>query len=196
VLHAGAFVAASCALLFCGSAQAGKSLLAFTAWRRGYRLIGDDWVILNPDHASVSPFPKPLKVRPPMGPRPEGDAQAHLQNDRMIGRLMDGELRWVFGRGLNHMVGYEERVPIGALFLVNRGRGKTTVVSPASRDEALTTILLQTKRTRTTGLGALKTLESLIRSNSVFTMEIGEGDIEGAVGRMVECSAHAPAASE
>jgi hypothetical protein len=187
VLHAGAFVAGGRAILFCGPAEAGKSCLAFTAWQRGHRLIGDDWVILNPDRTSVSPFPKPLKMRPPTGA-----AQIPPLNEYLFGRLMSGEPRWVLGRGLNHTVGYNESIPIGALFLINRAPGHTTSVLQANREEAVATVLRQTMRTRAPGLGALKILESLVKSDVVFRIEVGENGFDEAISRMVECTADSP----
>jgi hypothetical protein len=150
--------------------------------------------VLDPNGACVTTFPKPIKSRDPDVDDREEPDQAGGASGRLKpappschvrrGRLMNGEQRRMYSRRLERVLGYDAAVPIGALFLLERHPDQPTLVSQASRDGALQTVLEQTIRTRAPGLGAVKILPRLLASGAVFRCRIGEDDAGGAVNHM------------
>jgi len=64
VLHAAVFGGPLGAVAMCGSSQSGKSTLATAAALRGWRHLSDDLGLVNLDDMSVTPYARPIMVRP------------------------------------------------------------------------------------------------------------------------------------
>ena len=65
VCHAAALERRGGVLLLVGHPGAGKSTLALTLVRRGFRLMGDEFALVCPDTLEALPFPKALCLKAP-----------------------------------------------------------------------------------------------------------------------------------
>ena len=119
VFHAGAIDLGQGALAIHGPSLSGKSTLADCARRRGFDVIGDDRVTLGPDHDTVQPFPRCLKLRCQTDQEASELAEgvpAHLVAKAIVGN----ERRVILARSLPGFVGYDEPRPIRALIQLER----------------------------------------------------------------------------
>jgi len=182
VLHAGAFVVDSKAILFSGHQQTGKSSLAYLAWKAGYPVVSDDWLIIDSSGCHIRPFPKPVKPRI-LNRNDESKfrKEASLSSNYLLGNL-HGERRAVFGRRLQGMVPYQSVLPISHLFLIERG--EKTHIYPLERNTALSSILEQVMPTNAPPLHILRLIEPLWQSRSIDGLTIGEGELDYALELM------------
>jgi hypothetical protein len=186
IIHAGAFVVEGRAVLFCGPHLMGKSSLAYTAWKLSYPVIGDDWIVVDPLKRTASAFPKPIKTRFAGGVVSPDIEPTVPPQDRLVGRLMSGEYRLVLGKGLENMTPLGQEFPVGALYLMARGKDERTVIEVPSRHDALATILEETMLTRTSRLRVIKLLAHLRQGQRVYRIVVGENDLPRAVKMMAD----------
>ncbi|CAN0477817.1 unnamed protein product, partial [Hapterophycus canaliculatus] len=62
-MHAAGIRVGDAVVLISGEGHMGKSSLSLMAWRRGYQILGDDWLLFSDDFTAMAPIPKPLKAR-------------------------------------------------------------------------------------------------------------------------------------
>ena len=184
-LHSGAFVLDERAVLFVGPERAGKSSLAFAAWRQGLPVIGDDVVVIDPAGATVRAAPRPLKLRPPGGKLPEGVAD--VPRDQMVRGVAEGEPRLVLGRGLSGMVPLDSEHPIEHLFLLGRGSEAESRLSDA-RDsrEVLATVLEAASIVALPDMKLVRLLRRLRDDGRVSQLEVGVDDWARAIGLVAD----------
>lgn len=63
LLHAAAVERDGCAIVLTGESGAGKSTLAALLQARGWRLMADEFVLLDPASGLVHPFPRPVSLK-------------------------------------------------------------------------------------------------------------------------------------
>jgi len=64
VVHSGAVSSNGNGILFCGSADSGKSVLSYAFARRGFRYLSDEYGLFAPDTLQVFPFPRGISFKP------------------------------------------------------------------------------------------------------------------------------------
>lgn len=178
LLHAGAILKDQQAILFSGAAYSGKSTLALNALHRGATVIGDDWLLYEPDKAVVKAVPKAIKPRMNAAQAKEvGRVMPAIQTTFGI---LNSETRLMVSREEGFFNDYASAVPIRALVFVERGQ-KTSLHSVSKR-EALRMILEQTliseQRLQLQGVRLLNTLQ---HDRQVCRLVIGDNDSENAL---------------
>lgn len=183
ILHAGAIIAGGAAHLFLGPAYSGKSTLAFAAWQGGHDVIGDDYLLLDPETMTVEAAPKPLKIRCIDGRIPDGIARTPDPDDYCFGLLVSLPTL-VLSRRLPHIVSLYRRVPVGAIYLLEpRGAGPTRIAA-ADRYAFFRAPLDQTISAPGAGLDMLRLFRPLLREGRAFSLHAGQNDAAGAVRLM------------
>jgi hypothetical protein len=129
-------------LLLSGEGRIGKSSLALEAWRRGFELLGDDWLLFSDNFSGVLPVPKPLKAR--MTPAqfealtlPAGRASARF------GTLF-GETRVLIGREYGFYNSWDQPLPVRSLVFLSGRDAPVPALERIVMAEALPLILSQT----------------------------------------------------
>jgi hypothetical protein len=185
IVHAGAIVTGEGALLFCGPSYVGKSTLGFYAWKTGLDLLGDDRVVFHSEEASVSAFPKPLKPRVPIGNCPDflsGSATG------LMGWL-EGEAHWVVARSQSGIVPLALKVPIQRIIFLERSGMAGSQLRQLAAQEALPRWLNQIMLSQCSSrLETIQTLEHLVFAGRVHALDVGEGDIDGALQLMLSAA--------
>jgi hypothetical protein len=186
VLHAGTIVVHGAAVLFSGPPRVGKSTLALAAWQSGLPVIGDDWIVLDPQGMWVEPFPKSLKprLRPTEAPL---SLRRRCATDDYLAGWLNGEPRLVLGRHLEHMVPLERRFPLTALYYLERQVTGQSRVSPLRGHDALRCVLAQLMVTRApAGLAVLRPLQALLQQHAVHRLSVGHHDTLGALAYLTQ----------
>ena len=179
VLHASSCVVSDGAVLFCGGSLTGKSSLAAIAWESGFTIVNDDCTAVEPSQARVRPFPQGLSLRLQEPSVREPFASAMGENGlHVLGKGWKSDYWVVFGRSLKGMAPYGSSFPVKALYFLRRG--SLTRRKPADRSTALKKILTLTFETQNKRMGNLPFVETLLRQNKVFELEVAEGDLSGA----------------
>lgn len=124
-------------LLLSGEGRSGKSSVMFEAWRRGFEVLGDDWLFFNIDYTRMSPIPKPLK------PRMTPAQFAALDHPARFGTLF-GETRLLIGRGEGCYNAWDQPLPIGALVFMEGSDDAEPVLERIAVPDALPLLLSQT----------------------------------------------------
>ena len=187
VLHAASCVVDDQAVLFCGWPEAGKSSLAAAAWQRGLPVINDDCTAIDPARALVRPFPQCLSLRLSEPVVPEPFARALGESDQyFLGKNWKSDCWVLFGRSLPGMVAYGMNFPVRGLYLVKRGAH--TRRTPADRQSALRKILAQTYPGQAGKLALLPFIESLMSQGKIHELEVGDGDVSGALSLAISPS--------
>ncbi|MEE8275325.1 MAG: hypothetical protein V3R88_11715 [Alphaproteobacteria bacterium] len=140
VVHAGGFVAAGGAVVCLGAPKAGKSSLSFAAWRRGFDVLGDDRICLDPAAGRASVYPKCLKIRLDGGAPPADMGDLVKQGNAFVGALGD-DRRLVLSRRLPGFAGYDAAPPLRALVCIERSDEAASRLEPVPVVEALDDIL-------------------------------------------------------
>lgn len=63
LLHASAVSRAGRAVVMTGVSGAGKSTLSALLGERGWRFLGDEFILLDPDTGMIAPFPRPVSLK-------------------------------------------------------------------------------------------------------------------------------------
>ncbi|MEX2647529.1 MAG: hypothetical protein WD673_00790 [Alphaproteobacteria bacterium] len=138
ILHAGAYVGPKGAVVILGAPRAGKSYLAYGAWRAGRVVLGDDRVVWS--DAAVQAFPKCLKLRIESRSGFAAIAQGIESRSRFAASLA-GDRRLVLARALAGFAPYGERVPVRALVVVERGAGARSRLGHIAAPAALARLM-------------------------------------------------------
>ncbi len=142
VVHASGFVADGGAVVCFGAPFAGKSSMAFAAWRRGMDVLGDDRICLDPATMGAAVYPKCLKLRLDDGPPPDDMLAAVDRDDAFVGDL-DGDRRLVLSRRQPGFVGYDAALPLRALVRIERWDGPESRLDTVPVVDVLDDILTQ-----------------------------------------------------
>ena len=178
LLHAGAIVNDEQAILFSGAAYSGKSTLALNALQQGATVVGDDWLLYEPNTAVVQAVPKAIKPR-----MTRAEAKEAIRTMPAINTtfgLLNGETRLMVSRGKGFFNDYASSLPIRLLAFIERG-GKTAIHS-ISKPEALKMILEQTIiNERRLHLQGVRLLNALQHDRQVCRLVIGKNDSANAL---------------
>jgi len=86
LLHAGAVARGDRALILTGVSGAGKSTLTATLGERGWRFLGDEFVLIDPDNGLATPFPRAVSLKNAAIPA----MAAQVGDRRRFGPLLTG----------------------------------------------------------------------------------------------------------
>jgi hypothetical protein len=190
LVHGSAMVVDGRAALCVGAERAGKSWLAFAAWRAGLTVIGDDMIALHPGEGTAAAFPRPLKLRVTELCFASELTERGSGGQMVLGRV-DGELRLAIGRRLPGMAHLAAHYPVSHLFFLSRlEAGPSTVVALADPRQA---VALLTAATAIGGsppdLRVVSLLKGLWDGGRVARLGLGPDDAGGALtllaGRLV-----------
>ncbi len=184
IVHGGAFIANGKCHLLIGPGHIGKSTLALEAWRRGYEILGDDYLLLDLSTTTLQAVPKPLKLRLADGALPECLEKIITPRDYCLGYARDS---WtlILSRGLPRMTALQHMVPIASINLLMRTADKTSYCHPASRHQFLGSIYEQLVAAPRNNLDIFKCLSPMFRDGHVSTLHIGENATAAAVEAIV-----------
>ena len=184
VLHAGAILAGGKAHMFLGPGHVGKSTLALEAWLMGYEILGDDYLVLDPQAVTLEAVPKPMKLRLGGGTLPDR-LQKNVAPDAYC--LGPGEEGWtlILGRRLPRMTPLYRNFPIGSIHLLTRSGTKKTFCAPADNRAFFRAALEQTIAAPKNGLDVLRCFLPMLGRGRVFALDIGHDDARGAVETMI-----------
>ncbi len=146
VVHASGFVAGGSAVVCFGAPFAGKSSMAFAAWRRGMDVLGDDRICLDPATMGAAVYPKCLKLRLDDGAPPAHMSAALDRDDAFVGVLRGDagdDRRLVLSRRLPGFVGYDAALPLRALVRIERWDGRESCLDTVPVVDVLDDILTQ-----------------------------------------------------
>ncbi len=119
VVHAGGFVVDGGAVICLAPSMAGKSRLAFAAWRHGLEVLGDDCICVDPAVGRASVYPKCLKIRLDGNAPPTDMAELVKQGSAFVSTL-GNDRRLVLSRRLPGFAGYDTAPPLRALVCIER----------------------------------------------------------------------------
>jgi hypothetical protein len=182
-LHAGAIIAGGRAHVVLAPGHVGKSTLALEAWLQGYDVLGDDYLLFDPQALTLEAVPKPVKLRLADGTLPER-LRAHLAPDTYcLGRGEDG---WtlILGRNLPRMIAITRNFPIASIHLLSRSKGET-VSRPADKRAFFQAALAQTVVAPKNGLDVLRAFRPLLDAGRIFSLRVGHNDAARAVETMI-----------
>lgn len=184
VLHAGAVLADGKAHVFLGPGHVGKSTLALEAWLMGHEVLGDDYLLLDPQSVTVEAVPKPMKLRPGSGAVPERLARVLAPDDYCLGY---GDDAWtlILGRALPRMTPLHRSLPVASLHLLTRSGAKETTRRPADKNAFYRAAFDQTVAAPKNGLDVLRCFLPMLGAARVFALDVGEGDAPRAVETML-----------
>ncbi|MBM3482574.1 MAG: hypothetical protein FJX66_04670 [Alphaproteobacteria bacterium] len=182
VFHAGAIDLGQGALVLQGSAQAGKSLLAYAAWRAGHTVLGDDRVTLAPSLDRIGAFPRCLKLRC------LSDSEITVlcegvPRDSVVTARVGSERRVIFGRNLPGFLDYETTRPIRALIQLERSESGVSLeaIEPS---EALGVALRNVVSSDFHPTAAVRLIKNQADQKRLFRLTIGEHQTEAALARL------------
>lgn len=185
VLHAGAIKGPAGACIFYGAPHAGKTTLAYTAWREGHQVIGDDRVRLSADHQSIEPFPKCLKLRidpdNPPGAGVPGELQAR-------GAMTPDDHRLILARELEGFSPYDESTPIATL--VHLERAGHTAIETLPPDEALTTMLENIASDDADTMAIVRLIKRQSERGRLFRLTVAPDESKAAVNALLAAGAN------
>ena len=184
IMHGGAFVANGKCHLFIGPGHIGKSTLALEAWRRGYEILGDDYLLLDLSTTTVRAVPKPLKLRLADGTLPECLEKIITPRDYCLGYAW-GSWTLILSRGLPRMTALQHKVPIASIHLLMRTTDRTSCCSPAHKHQFFRSIYEQLVAAPRNNLDIFKCLSPMFRDGHVSTLHIGENATAAAVEAIV-----------
>ena len=171
ILHGGAFIADGKCHLFIGPGHIGKSTLALEAWRKGYDIVGDDYLLLDLKTTTVGAVPKPLKLRLAGGVLPERLEEIVAPRDYCLGYARDWTL--VLSRSLPRMTALHRKVPIASIQLLVRTADKTSSCNPVDKHQFLQSIYQQLIAAPRNNLDIFKCLSPVFRDGRVSALHIG-----------------------
>ncbi len=179
VLHASSCVVNDGAVLFCGGSLTGKSSLAVIAWESGFTIVNDDCTAIEPFNARVRPFPQgvSLRLQKPAVQKPFASALGE-NGPFVLGKGWKSDYWVIFGRSIKGVAPYGNSFPVKALYFLRRGA--LTRRMPVDRSVALKKILTLTFETQNRRMGNLPLVETLLRRNKVFELEVAEGGLSRA----------------
>jgi hypothetical protein len=130
-VHGAALARDGQVVLALGAGGAGKSTLAFAAWRRGWQVLTDDLVWLHREDAAVmaAGFPKPLAVPDDLMTAPPGGA---------VPIAGDARHRWILPY---QAVTTGPALPVAGVAIVGHGTGEGALEPASSGPELLATLM-------------------------------------------------------
>lgn len=187
-MHAAGIRVGNKLLLISGEGHMGKSLISLAAWRRGYELLGDDWLLFSDDYCGMAPIPKPLKARMTAVQFSELSVGAE-KGSATFGTLL-GETRALIGRGKGFYNQWDEPLPVGALVFLERPDDRGPVMDRIEMVDALPLVLSQTilcKNSKT--LAGVAFVRALAKRNiPVFRLCLGRSSPDAALEAILEAT--------
>ena len=184
VLHGGAIVAGGKAHVFLGPGHVGKSTLALEAWLMGYEVLGDDYLLLDPQTVTIQPVPKPVKLRLAGGALPERLSHILTPEDYCLG-YMDDAWTLILSRALPRMTPLHRNLPIASLHLLTRSGAKETYCEPVGRHAFFRAAFDQTVAAPKNDLDILRCFLPMLGEGRVFSLHVGTGGSAAAVETMI-----------
>jgi HprK-related kinase A len=93
LLHAAAVERGGKALILTGESGSGKSTLAAVLGEHGWRLLADEFVLIDPDSMMLYPFPRAISLKNSAIPEMEGIVQDHNRFGPLLRDTPKGDLR-------------------------------------------------------------------------------------------------------
>lgn len=182
VFHAGAIDLGHGALVLQGSAQSGKSLLAYAAWRAGHMVLGDDRVTLAAELDRVGAFPRCLKLRC-HADEDITDLGVGVPPDRMVTAHVGSERRVIFARTLPGFLDYQAMRPIRALIQLERGE-KGVTLEAIEPSDALGVALRNVVSSDFHPTAAVRLIKSQADQHRLYRLTVGEHQAEAALAEL------------
>jgi hypothetical protein len=180
VVHAGGFVDGGGAIVFLGEPFAGKSSLAFAAWRAGLDVIGDDRLCIDPDSGEVSAYPKCLKLRVGDGEPPRSAAGVIAEGNAFVGSL-GGDRRLVMARSLPGFRRYGDAAPMRALVWLTRGGDTRSRIDRVRMIEAIDDLLAQAALAGHTPMDFMRLVKAHSSDDRLIRLTVGDGEFDEAI---------------
>lgn len=184
ILHGGALIAGEEAHLFLGPGFVGKSTIALEAWLKGYEVLGDDYLWLDPAAAVVRAVPKPLKLRCKDNTLPEQLVPLLAPGTYRFGRS-DKQWALLLSRSLPRMTPLHRSFTVGGIHLLERTDEPTSARRPADKQEFLRSIFAHLARGPRNNLDIVRCLSGVFHSGRVTRLRIGRDCAAAAVSAMI-----------
>ncbi len=181
VVHAGGFVDDGGAVVCFGAPKAGKSSLAFAAWRHGLEVLGDDRICLDPAAGRASVYPKCLKIRLNGNAPPADMAELVKQGNAFVGALGD-DRRLVLSRRLPGFAGYDAAPPLRALVCIERSDEAASRLEPVPVVEALDDILGHAMLGDHTPMALVRLVKAHVPGGRLLRLKVAHDDTDAALG--------------
>lgn len=169
-------------LLISGEGHMGKSSISLAAWRRGFEVLGDDWLLFSEDFTGMTPIPKPLKARMSAAQFATMTAGGDGLTSATFGGLL-GETRALIPRSNGFYNAWDTPMPVGALIFLDRPAGRGLEMEQLNISETLPLILSQTilceNSMNLSGIAFARTLSR--REKPVFRLCLGQSTPDGAL---------------
>ncbi len=181
VVHAGGFIDDGGAVICLGAPMAGKSSLAFAAWRHGLEVLGDDRICIDPAAGRAGVYPKCLKIRLDGNAPPADMAELVRQESAFVGTLGD-DRRLVLSRRLPGFAGYEAAPPLRALVRIERfDQGKSRLDAVPVVD-VLDDVLTQAMLAGRSPMDLVRLVKAHAPGGRLPRLKIAPHDSEAALG--------------
>ena len=112
-IHAAGILIGDKVLLISGDGGVGKSTIGLSAWLNGYRILGDDWLLMDISRRGVKPVPKPMKPR--MDSAQFEELMSRLNHSECDFGTLYGETRALIGRQQNFVNDWATPFSVGAM---------------------------------------------------------------------------------
>lgn len=187
-MHAAGIRVGGKLLLVSGEGRMGKSSISLAAWRRGFDVLGDDWLLFSDDFTGMSPIPKPLKARM-TGAQFAALTASAAEMTMTFGSLL-GETRALIGRGDGFYNQWDAPLLVGALVFLDRPDDRGPVMERLEISDALPLILSQTilcQNSKT--LAGVAFARALSREGvPVFRLCLGQSTPDDALSAILEAT--------
>lgn len=141
-MHAAGIRVGDRVVLISGEGHMGKSSISLMAWRRGYQILGDDWLLFSDDFTGMAPIPKPLKARMTAAQFTEFKATTDA-GQAVFGNVIS-ETRVLIARDAGFYNDWDRPLPVGALVFLDRDGTDAACMDQMPVKEALPLLLSQT----------------------------------------------------
>jgi HprK-related kinase A len=184
VVHASVVERNGRAIIFPATSGAGKSTLAAGLAYSGWRLLSDEFAIINPVTGQLHPFPRPISLK---------EASIELIRGRHPDVIAGPEGRDVTGQRFVHVRASEESIrratdvaSPGWVITPRWSAGKPTTLNPLQKAIALVRLADQSFNYNYLGADGFRTLDRVVRQADCFSLEYS--DIDDVIGRLTMMS--------
>lgn len=180
-LHASGIDAGGNALLLVGPSGSGKSSLALSLLRKGWKCLSDEVILLNPENNRVMPLPRSFRIDsrtlglfPELADKLSGDAYTGGSGKARVDPALVRE-HWVAGSSAPAWLVFPRYRP-----------GNSNDLIPIGDTDAMTALIGQSINLLDHGEGGLETLLRLVRNCRCFRFNTGDiHEASLAVSRLI-----------